>query len=48
MNIYRKIIQILLDALDEHDEELTRRVAELEAWKEQVEAVWPEVNDGTD
>jgi hypothetical protein len=42
-----RIIRILLDEIDRKDNETEQRLAELEAWQKQVEAVWPEVNDGT-
>ena len=45
--VYDRIIRLLLDELRDK-EDLAERVEALEQWKDQVEAVWPEVDNGTD
>ena len=47
-----KIIRMLLDEIEHQDIDIDERLADLEDWKAQVEAVWPEilkeVDHGTD
>jgi len=42
MQVFTRIIRQLLDEL-ESSEDLQKRVAELEQWKEKVEAAWPQI-----
>jgi len=46
--VLAKVVRLLLDEVQEQDDEIERRLAALESWKEKVEAVWPEVDNGTD